>query len=447
MASVAGLSAAALAPFLPLTERAAEAEDSGFPRRLILFSMPTGAWMERWRPSGGETDFVLPMALQPLEAFREHLLILDGIDNAAAYGGEHGGAHPAAMNLFTGSRAGPGDMSAGGGVSGFGWPKGPSIDQLVADAFEGQTALRSLEVGVGTHNTTHPWQRAISFRGADQPVQPHSSPYEAFDSVFADADLSAEQLERLRADRLSVLSTVQGQLRAVEQDVGPADRIKIQAHRDNLASIEAGFAAGLGVCDPPILEEGVGITYPNADKLLRMQIEIVVASLACDRTRVAAIQAGAETSGMGTHTWLGHGSSSHVLSHESSAASKQSMAEIHRFYAENVAYLLQLLDSVPEGSGTLLDHTVVCWAGTISDSWTHTNRNVPVVLAGRCHDAFATGRYLRWGSYEAGSGSRDAHGGETMNNLLVTLGQAMGLAIDAIGDADLCTGPLIDLLT
>ena len=91
-----------------------------------------------------------------------------------------------------------------------------------------------------------------------------------------------------------------------------------------------------------------------------------------------------------------------------------------------------MLDEVPEGSGTLLDNTVVVWTSELSSGNNHSMRNMPYVIAGGA-SYFDTGRYVRFG-------------GDDHSRLLVSLCHAMGLTdISRVGDDEYDQGPLAGL--
>jgi hypothetical protein len=91
---------------------------------------------------------------------------------------------------------------------------------------------------------------------------------------------------------------------------------------------------------------------------------------------------------------------------------------------------------VPEGGGTMLDHTLVVRVNELGRGNSHTLRNVPFVLAGNVpNDAgvgqFRTGRHL-------------AHDGDQRHDdLWTSAAQAFGMAdVTRWGDARYSNGPL-----
>lgn len=159
-------------------------------------------------------------------------------------------------------------------------------------------------------------------------------------------------------------------------------------------------------------------------------IDMQVASLACDQTRVTSMQFSRSTSTQSFPS-LGFPDDHHGLSHvaDSDATAKAKLIAINGFYAKQFAYLLTKLDSVKEANGSLLDNSLVVWTNELAKGNTHSHSPTPVVLAGKCGGAIKTGRYVKLPS------------AQPHNNLLVSVG-AMGVPLTTFGNPAYCTGAL-----
>jgi hypothetical protein len=134
---------------------------------------------------------------------------------------------------------------------------------------------------------------------------------------------------------------------------------------------------------------------------------------------------------------------------------EQAMRDLDKWHAGHFAYLLEQLDAVVEGSGTLLDHTVVVWVTELATP-THQHYDVCTLLAGGCNGFFKTGRYVRYPRTMTSPIAGQPLIGPPHNRLHVSLLQAMGqtdtsfgmtAATGSDGSTLSLTGPLTELQT
>jgi hypothetical protein len=439
-----GISAAAI-PFLPILEREAAAE--GFPKRLIIFYFPNGTSLPSWRCAGGETDFALSPALAPLERHRDQIVILDGIDAEVSANNPHLVGHPGLVGFFTGTEPLAGDFTTCTGS--YGWAGGPSVDQVVADAYAASTPIRSLSIGTMLQQNDYalPYSR-LSYRGANEPVTPLEDPAEIFDYLFGSFTLDPEKAAKIRAGRQSVIDSMAADLVSLENQLRGDDLAKVGAHLDNLQALEKRIQNTLGAaCVLPERPTSALCAYNASvdcnDAIMPPIFDLITAALTCDVTRVVAYQGATESNGprMPHHVEIPH-----ELSHRSDAEGFALQTEITAWWMEHLAQLLDRLRAVPEGGGTLLDNTLVVAASCAGESWIHGERNVPIVLAGGAGGYVNRGRYHRFGSYPADSSyNREAHGGRTMNDVLISICRAMDLDVSTFGNPAYCTGPIEEI--
>jgi hypothetical protein len=423
----AGLSVAAT-PFVPLLEPQAA---DGLPLRLILLFSPNGTIHERWAPTGTESEFTLGEILMPLEANHQgNIIVLDGIDYNS---GGAGNNHMAGPSRFTaGSGLLAGSEFSGGGDASSGWGAGKSIDQEYADVAGLETPFRSLELGVRI-TSTNPRTR-MAYSGPDQPIAPEVDPTAVFDRLFTEFTQSAEEVERIRAQRRSVIDVVKAQTDALEQQVGLADKLKIEAHLHGIREIEKRLDSGLGSCDVPMLGDPLDhLDTDNYPAVSRLMIDLMVMAMACDLTRAATFMWSGSTSGQ-TFPWLGITTGHHDISHEgdSNGGAIDDLVAINTWYAGEFAYLLDRLAETPEGDSTMLDHTIVLWGNELGRGNSHTRTTIPLVMAGGGAAGFVTGRYLQLD-------------GVANNRVLVSILNALGIEVDTWGTTDNGTGGLAGL--
>lgn len=427
------LGGAALA--LPLLQVPAGAQTAPFPRRLVIFFTPNGTKKELWSPGkdATETRFTPGPLLAPVLPFKDRLVLFDGVDSKVGWEGP-GGPHLRGMAcLLTGHIIRPGDYADGDGRRA-GWAGGVSVDQYAAEKLRPPTALRSLELGVRVVEN-EPRSRII-YRGADQPVPPENDPASVYARLFKDFEGDPEELRRRLKRRQSVLDRVFQDFQRLEGRLATADRVKLQHHAEALRELERRLGTIVerpATCEPVVPGAPLDtLAERHFREVLRAQADLLVMSLACDVTRFASLQCSSAVNAM-RFTFLDLEQDGHSLSHagDGSATQQDQWERMLVWYAEQFAYLLGRLDAVPEGDGTLLDHTLVLWVNELSRGNTHDLNDLPFLLAGG--GAFLrTGRYLRYD-------------GASHNDLLLSVLHLLGVEDTSFGNPEFCTGPLAGL--
>jgi hypothetical protein len=413
--------------------RRAGAQTAPAPKRFVVMFSPNGTLPNLWTPSGGETDFTLSPILSPLEAHRDDLVIIQGVDQQGGGGDEH---QNGIGGMLTGTGLNPGPFG-GQQAPPAGWAAGPSVDQRIADAIGGETKLPSLELGVQVGSADN-WGR-MCYRASNQPLPPEDDPSAVYARVFAELHTDPALLERRRLRRQSILDAVGAEYTRVMQGLGSADRQRLDAHLTAVRDVEARLTrhaafGGPACADPAVvaLDAQANDAFPEVGAL---QMDLLAMAFACDITRVASLQWSRSVS-QTRFTWLGIGESHHDLSHlgDDDAAGVDKLTRIDQWYAAQFAGLIERLKAVPEGEGSVFDNTLILWCNELGKGNSHSRKNAPYVLAGSAGGVLRTGRFLRF------------EGEQPHNDLLVSLLRIMGLADDTFGNPDWCTGPLSGLI-
>src|SRR5690606_23573051 len=168
-----------------------------------------------------------------------------------------GDGHQKGMGiLWTASRLLEGGEFAGGDGGSAGWGGGISVDQHIADAVGTETPYKSLELGVQCGGATV-WSR-MCYAGSNQPLAPEDNPQAMFDRLFADYDVDASELEKLKTQRQSVIDLVRGDLDSLLVRHGSSDdKLKIDAHLEAIRAIEQRNQAEVPACEVPGAPMGV----------------------------------------------------------------------------------------------------------------------------------------------------------------------------------------------
>ncbi len=440
--------AGALAALFPLPAAAGVQ-----PKRLVLVTHGQGADMTRWAPTGTETAFTLSESLAPLAPIQDRLLVLDGIDNEAAY---HltGGGHFGMGTLWTGVAL-PEGTAYICGTDKVGWPQSRSVERLIAERL-GKDAFYWGTWPIAKDGDNQGPNGLMHYRGADDPIEPVLAPDQAFDRLFSGVTGTAESVAKLRFERKSVIDVVKGELARLRTQLPREDRARLDAHLAGVRTLEGQLTQLTSSCTVPPRPSTFTTSqvrdYSLHPMISRLQLDLMAKALACDLTRVACFCW--PHSEMDAH-WLanegfdGFGSI-HTNAHELNYDTIDGVAvtDGQRLVArQNLANLTTwrsktLLESfwnalAPE----VQDMTLVAWTSEMSEPGAHSNRNVPTVLIqGQGFGYFRTGRYLKWGNFKPTDASavHDPTGGPHTNQLLVSLCNAMGLGdVTSYGDTNI----------
>lgn len=418
-------------------------------KRLITLFTPNGTVRRKWLPSGSGTNFALPEILQPLAPHKADLLILDGVANKSSENGGGDGAHMRGMShLWTGT-----EMTQVGGA----WLGGGiSIDQRVANAVavdatgKSLTPFRSLQLRAGPLQGGTLGLNRMIYAGAGKPLTPETDPFTLYNSLFSSVGTDTATLNAI-AQKKSILDAAMDDYRSLEQQVGPADRLRLDEHLTSIREIEQRLSAtstGGAACEKPTLGATFNpMSVQNYPKVCDLMVDMLAMALVCDLTRVGSLQFSQAVSQV-TFSWLGQSTNHHAWSHEQIPESlpagsspsqiaaaeevEQNLVAINRWYAERVARLIARLKAAPEGTGSVLDNTLVVWGNELSRGNNHSRKPIPFVLAGSCGKHFRTGRFLTYPTVPH-------------NNLLVSILNAFGVSGATFGNPAYCTGPLANL--
>ena len=429
----------AVLPFLGNLPSLAAAGSTAPKKRLVIVFSPDGVVKKNFWPTepGPFTTLPpvvqpieLPPILRPLEPFRDQLLMLKGVHDKVRGDGDH---HMRGMGcLLTGIELFPGNIQ-GGGATPAGWSSGLSIDQEIKNFLQGQpetaTRMGSLEFGVLVPNRADTWTRMI-YTGPNKPVTPIDDPYQMFHRLYGqlkDRESMQSVLDELRED----LATVSSALPVEDRRILEEHAALVRGFEKEMASHHAEVAHAV-----PVLEQGIVEQNDQMPKISRMQIELVVASLAADFTRVASLQY-TNSVGQPHMKWLGIEEGQHDLSHEpnSNETAQEKLTKINTWYAGEVAHLAKRLAETPEpgGQGSLLDHTTILWTNELGEGNSHSLDDIPWLMVGNGL-GFTMGRCLDFK-------------GVPHNRLHIAIAHAMGhTGLVRFGNPDYCgDGPLTGL--
>jgi hypothetical protein len=292
-----------------------------------------------------------------------------------------------------------------------------------------------------------------------------SDPKTAFQDLLGYLPSGQSETSRaalLKSMQPSVLDSVASEYDALAPLLGTEGRRKLEQHRALVRDLERSLSTTKTASCSTVLDTTVAS--------VRQFMQLARMAFACDLTRVITFQAPVPLT-----TDLGYPASAtfHMYAHQSingltscgqtySPLAQQAITDLDAWHARHIAYLLEQLDSVPEGSGTLLDHTVVVWLPELGTP-THLHHDLLMLMAGGCNGFFKTGQYVRYPRNLSNPLSNLVNGGTPAtgpipltgpghNRLFVSLMQAMGqpdtsFGLTAVTGSDGSTVPLTGPLT
>ena len=391
----------AMSPIFGSAARAATAE-SAVPRRLLAIETNQGLLAKNFFPDRAGRDYELSPYLSLLKAHRENFTVLSGVSHPGVDGG-----HEAEICFLSGA---PHPLSGS-------FRNTISLDQFAAEQIGTKTRFPSLSVLVG------PGTRGLSFTRNGVMIPPEMSPSAIYRRMFVQGnprEVAARQ-EDLRRGR-SLLDFVSARAKTMQQQLGANDRERVDQYFTAVRSLERQFQESSAWEQTPKPKT----TAPEPQdkdrndhtvllEKIQQMYDVLRLAIESDSTRLITVFVSFGTPPLklpgvtvDTHNLTHHGGSPDAL---------KQLEIIERAGLEKLSALLGGLQSAKEGGGTLLDRTMVLYGSHMGDANTHSNVNLPLLLAG---GGFKHGQHLAF----------DTKNNYPLANLHVTMLQRLGIDAD-----------------
>jgi hypothetical protein len=374
----------ALPPLEAMMNRSGTAWAGGdaFPKRFGVFFWGNGVLPDRWVPAAEGASWAPSPILMPLSALREHLTVVTGTRVATLNTVPHG--------------SGPAGFLSGDNMVNGAFTR-PSLDQLIARAVGSETRLRSLETAVQQTSTS------LSYADGGQRNPSENDPRALFNRLFGEGFRAPGEMgmadPRLSLRR-SVLDAVVAQGATLRNRLGTTDQRRLDQHLESVRGIERQLQRleenppNLAACRRPMMPpESVPDLLGRPDMVTRSRLmsELITMALACDITRVFShLYSESVNNVLYPDARAGH----HQLTHDEPGEQPQVFAILQRIMTDLAAFL-DGLRRIPEGDGTLLDHTLVLCMSDCSFGRTHSLDEYPILLAGGRSAGLRRGVHLR----------------------------------------------------
>lgn len=412
--------------------RAAGAAGKGaqHPLRMAFIYSPNGKNMEHWRPKGSGTNYELSRTLKPLEKVKKDITVISGLMHDKAWAnGDGGGDHARANATFlTGCQA---RKTSGADIR-----VGVSVDQMAAESVGQLTHLPSLELScdearrAGSCDSGYScsYQFNLAWKTENTPLSPERDPRLAFERLFS---VEGGDQDKARRDALnkSVLDFVMEDARTVQKHLGYTDKQKLEEYLTSVRDVERRIiSAGKAARKLPDYKVPTGIPQ-SYEEHIRVMFDLMWLAFQTDTTRISTFLLAHDGSNR-SFPEIGVPDAHHGISHHQRNAEKlEKIAKIDEFYSRQFAYFVEKMKATKEGSGTLLDNSMIVFGGGISDPDRHAHDNLPVILAGGGGGTISPGRHLEVDRVP-------------MCNLYLSMLDRMGVKEERMGDS---TGRLTQL--
>ena len=402
-------------------EPVAADKPSAFPRRFAAMFMGNGINHKHWWAKGVGGEMELSKSLEPLAPLKTKLNVISGLFNKQATGV---GIHPGQTgNILSGAALQKGAVLRGG----------ISVDQVLANHFAEETTLPSLVLGceqpiTGYHETNFSmaYSSHISWQDANSPVPMEVYPSLAFDSLFDNQGSKRTK---------SILDRVQEHAAHLSRQVSHADQAKLDEYLTSVREVEKRIErtrAMKDVADDRAKNRGrPAIAMPRPDNGLpedirehmRLMGDIIALAFQTDKTRVASLLLCRDLSGL-FYPFLDVRTAHHPASHYDESDDYE---RVSRYYVSQLAYLATRLNEMPEGDGTVLDHSCLMFVSNMWSGSKHDSSKVPLLLAGGLGGTLETGRVMDF--------TANGDDQRKLCSLYLSILSRMGVKADRFGDA------------
>ena len=405
-------SPALLSPLLHTAVRAAGDQSSGQRRpvkRLVCVGNPFGFFPDEFFPKRPGANYDLPALLEPLAEHRDGFSVFSHLDHGLT------GGHHAVHTFLSGVKSSDAAGRSEGNIS---------LDQKVADFIGPATRFPSIHLGQGSNMS---WTRNAV------PVPSEGDSKKVFDALFTPDDPGVIHAKRGQAHLdTSVLDAVRQQAKLMQRSLGRGQNGKLDQYFTAIRDLERKLAMQALWLERPKPNVDARRPGDKSSADLTIRFELTVLALQTDSTRVATVWSNpANLTDMfnltypSYHKYSHHGRRRDLIDGLLVVESHQ-MKALARFFTR----LKETEDSI--NGGTLFDHTITLVGSGLANGSSHSNTNMPVLLAGGG---------LKHGQHHvlpAEDGRR-----VPLNNLYTTILQKIGLETDRFNTS---TGTLNELV-
>ncbi len=407
---------------IPVWGEESSTTESKYPKRFAALFMGNGINADHWWGKGSGAEMELSRSLEPLAPVKTKLNVIHGLFNRNATGV---GIHPGQTgNILSGAALQKGAILKGG----------VSMDQVLAGRIGEDTPQPSLILGceqpiTGYHETNFSmaYSSHISWHDANSPVPMEVYPSLAFDSLFDNHGSRRMQ---------SILDRVREHAASISRQVSATDQAKIDEYLTSVREVEKRMERtrqDKSKADENAQRRGQPVEMmkrpdnglpDDIREHMKLMGDLIAIAFQTDKTRVATLLLCRDLSGL-FYPFLDVRTAHHPASHDDLSDDYE---RVSRYYVSQLAYLATRLDAMPEGEGTVLDHSCLMFISNMWSGSRHDSSKVPLLLVGGLDGTLETGRVLDY--QNKGDDNRK------LCSLYLSLMDRMSVELPQFGDAE-----------
>ena len=377
-----GLGASVALPFLEAMVPAFKASAAPATPRFGAVFVPNGAIVEEWIPKTAGASFDLPTILQPLDRYKETLVVVSNLTRAhpGVVEGDHAISAAGWLSGVLAKRTQAEDVLAG-----------TTIDQLVAQQIGRETQFPSIElatadftgyVGACTSGYSCVYTNTISWSSPATPLPMEINPRAVFERLFGRPGSPEERAARFARTR-SILDVVAAQAADLQRSLGPRDRARLNDYLENVREIERRIERAEARHGVELTSVALPAGVPDGfEEHLALMYDLLLLAYQGDLTRVFTFMSDRELS-QRTYPQIGVGEQHHTVSHHGNDPGNiAKVVKINTYHVELFAKFLDKLKATPDGDGSLYDHSLIFYGGGMGNPNQHASDPLPLIAVG-----------------------------------------------------------------
>jgi hypothetical protein len=377
------------------TASARAAQAAAVPRRMVAIETNMGIMPQFFFPEKAGADYALTPYLEKLAAFRQQMTIFSGVSLPGVTG-----AHAAERCFLTGTP----HPERGG------FRNGVSLDQVAAEQVGNVTRYPSLTLCVTAESGP-----TLSFTRSGAPIPPEKSPRKLFQKLFIQGKPSEVEanVEAIRQGR-SMLDFVGEQSKRLNRSLSKADQQRMDQYYTSVRDLEQRLHSSeeWEYKPKPVVKAEPPTDIDDAREFVgktKLMFDVMKLALETDSTRLITFFIDTTV----IHNITHHGNRPEVIA-ELREKEEAQFGALAGFFAA--------LDSAKEQDQSLLDRTQVLYGTPMGSANSHSNVNLPVLIAG---GGYKHGQHLAF----------DTKNNYPLSNLYLTMLHRLGLEADSFSSS------------